>query len=207
MAVAQQFTPQGRVLDLREYGHGNVNDTFLVTVEGAAEPHFILQRLNLRVFPRPELVMGNLRHRERPRGPASGSWRPSGAGRRFEVPRVLPTREGRDHVIDAGGSFWRALSFIEAAETFDTIRDIGHAREVGYALGRFHSLLSDLPPTSLADTLPGFHVTPGYLRHYDEVLEKQGARQSPEVDYGLQFISDAPGLGPRPGGGPAQGKL
>ena len=61
VGVAEQFTPQGRVLDLREYGHGNVNDTFLVTVEGAAEPHFILQRLNLRVFRRPELVMGNLR--------------------------------------------------------------------------------------------------------------------------------------------------
>ena len=34
VGVAEQFTPQGRVLDLREYGHGNVNDTFLVTVDG-----------------------------------------------------------------------------------------------------------------------------------------------------------------------------
>ena len=61
IGVAGQFTLQGRVLDLREYGTGNVNDTFLVTVAGAAEPHFILQRLNLHVFRRPELVMGNLR--------------------------------------------------------------------------------------------------------------------------------------------------
>ena len=60
VGVAEQFAPPGRVLDIREYGHGNVNDTFLVTVEGAAEPHFILQRLNLHVFRRPELVMGNL---------------------------------------------------------------------------------------------------------------------------------------------------
>ena len=145
VGVAEQFTPQGRVLDLREYGHGNVNDTFLVTVEGAAEPHFILQRLNLHVFRRPELVMGNLRivsdHVARRLALA-----PLSRGRRFEVPRVLLTREGRDHVIDPGGSFWRALSFIDAAETFDTIKDTGHAREVGYALGMFHSLLSDLAP-------------------------------------------------------------
>ena len=86
------------------------------------------------------------------------------------MPRVFLTREGRDHVIDSGGAFWRALSFIEAAQTFDTIKDTGHAQEVGYALGRFHSLLSDLPPDRLADTLPGFHITPGYLGHYDEVL-------------------------------------
>ena len=124
VAVAQQFIPQGRVLDLREYGHGNVNDTFLVTLAGRREPHFILQRLNLKVFRRPELVMANLRtvseHVRRRLAQA-----PLTAGRRFEVPRVLLTRDGRDHFIDSGGSFWRALSFIEAAETFDTIKDPG----------------------------------------------------------------------------------
>ena len=187
MAVAQQFIPQGQVLDLREYGHGNVNDTFLVTVKGAAEPQFILQRLNLHVFRRPELVMGNLcivsDHVRRRLTLA-----PLGPGRRWEVPRVLLTREGRDHVIDPGGSFWRALSFIDAAETFDTVKDTGHAREVGYALGMFHTLLSDLSPDRLADTLPGFHITPGYLAHYDEVLERQGVRRSPEVNYGVRFV-------------------
>jgi Ser/Thr protein kinase RdoA (MazF antagonist) len=185
--ITRQFTPQGQVLDLREYGHGNVNDTFLVTVQGAAEPHFILQRLNPRVFRRPELVMGNLRivsnhvARRLARAPLRG-------GRRFELPRVLLTRDGRDHVIDPGGSFWRALSFIDAAETFDTIKDAGQAQEVGYALGMFHNLLSDLAPENLSDTLPGFHLTPGYLAHYDEVLERQGTRRSPEVNYALGFV-------------------
>jgi hypothetical protein len=189
VGAAEQFTPQGRVLDIREYGHGNVNDTFLVTVEGAAETHFILQRLNLRVFPRPELVMGNLRilsaHVARRLAET-----PQHGARRFELPRVLLTRNSRDHFIDPGGSFWRALSFIDAAETFDTIKDAGHAREVGYALGRFHSLLSDLPPEHLSDTLPGFHLTPGYLAHYDEVLERRGPRRSPEVNYGLHFVAE-----------------
>jgi Ser/Thr protein kinase RdoA (MazF antagonist) len=188
VVVAKQFTLQGRVREVREYGHGNVNDTFLVAVEGAAEPQFILQRLNLSVFRQPELVMGNLAtvsgHVNRRLAQA-----PLGAGRRFEVPRVLLTREGRDHLIDFGGSFWRALSFIDAAVTFDTIQDLGQAREVGSALGRFHSLLSDLPPGQLADTLPGFHVTPGYLRRYDEVLERQVASPSPELNYSFRFVA------------------
>ena len=206
VGVARQFTPQGQVLDLREYGSGNVNDTFLVTVEEGAEPHFILQRLNLHVFRRPELVMGNLRivsdHVARRLALASTS-----GGRRFEVPRVLLTRDGRDHVIDPGGSFWRALSFIDGAETFDTIKDLGHAQEVGSALGRFHSLLSDLDPGQLADTLPGFHVTPGYLRHYDEVLEGRGLSPSPEVNYGLQFISERRVFAPVLEKARVQGKL
>ena len=128
LAAAEEFTSPGRVLEIREYGNGNVNDTFLVTVTGAAKPYFILQRLNLNVFRRPELVMGNLGtvsdHVRRRLGLA-----PLGPGRRFEVPRVLLTREGRDHFLDPGGSFWRALSFIDAAETFDTVKDTGHARE------------------------------------------------------------------------------
>jgi len=183
LAVAEQFASSGRVLDLREYGNGNVNDTFLVTVAGAAQPHFILQRLNLTVFRRPELVMGNLGTVSEHVGRRLALAPPRG-GRRFEVPRVLLTREGRDHVIDPGGGFWRAISFIEAAETFDTMQDAGHAREVGYALGRFHTLLSDLSPDRLADTLPGFHVTPGYLAHYDEVLAKHGA--SPALGESLE---------------------
>jgi len=187
LAAAEQFTPQGRVLDIRAYGSGNVNDTFLVTLETPGEPHFILQRLNTRVFRQPELVMGNLRtvseHVQKRLAEASLE-----TGRRWEMPRVLLTRDGRDHLLDPEGSFWRALSFIDRAQTFDVIENVAQAREVGYALGRFHQLLSDLPPDRLADTLPGFHVTPGYLGHYDEVRAQPGAPSSPEVNYALQFI-------------------
>jgi len=70
------------------------------------------------------------------------------------------------------------------------IKNIDHASEVGYALGIFHNLLSDLPPDRLSDTLRGFHITPGYLQHYEEVLEKCNAGKSPEVNYCLQFVSE-----------------
>jgi Ser/Thr protein kinase RdoA (MazF antagonist) len=52
----------------------------------------------------------------------------------------------------------------------------------------FHTLLSDLPPDRLSDTLKGFHIAPFYLKHYEEVLEKYKGR-SPEVNYCLQFIN------------------
>ncbi len=59
---------------------------------------------------------------------------------------------------------------------------------MGYALGLFHHLLSDLPPGNLADTLPGFHVTPQYLAQFDAVLGQPDLPSSPEVAFGLQFI-------------------
>lgn len=189
LAVARRFEVRGRVLDLREYGHGNVNDTFLATLDSPEERHFILQRLNPRVFRRPELVMANL-------GACTEHVRqrlertPLSPGQRWEMPRALRTREGRDHLIDSGGSFWRALTFIDRAQSLETIGDLDHGREVGYALGRFQSLLSDLPADRLADTLPGFHVTPGYLRHYDQVLAQTSPAKSPEVNYCLRFVGE-----------------
>ncbi len=203
LAAAAQFAPGGRALRVEAYGRGNVHDTFLVTgggahpgdPEAAGAPHLILQRLNTRVFPRPELVMANLRtctqHLERRLAGVS-----PGPGRPWEVPRLLRTGDGRDHWRDPEGSFWRALSFIENARSLEVVQDLGHAREVGYALGLFQALLSDLDPASLADTLPGFHETPGYLKHFDEVLIRRGAGPAPEVAYGLRAIDRRRGWAP-----------
>ena len=186
-AVAGQFIQQGRVTDIREFGNGNINDTFLVTLNGAEKKQLVLQRVNTRVFRQPKRVMRNMRiatehlHQRLELSPLR-------TGRRWEVLRVLLTDDGNDHSIDADGSFWRAVSFIEDAESFDTITDSAHAQEVGYALGIFHTLLSDLPPEMLADTLEGFHITPRYLRHFDEVLAKNPAGKSPEIQYCVQFV-------------------
>jgi Ser/Thr protein kinase RdoA (MazF antagonist) len=188
-AAAEQFGSKGKVAGAREYGSGHVHDTFLVTVESDGEEHFILQRINTRVFRQPEQVMRNIStvtghiHRRLRRSPIGGD-------HRWVALRVLPAQDERDHWIDPCGAFWRAMSFIDGAQSFDTIQDEGHAREVGYALGMFHSFIGDLPMEDLADTLLGFHVTPLYLRHYDRVLEKRRAGLSPELGYAMRFVSE-----------------
>ncbi len=185
--VAEQFKQQGLIIDIREFGNGNINNTFLVTLDDSEQKDFILQRINTQVFHEPGLVMLNMRvcieHIRRHLQKC-----PLGADRRWEIPDVLLTQDGRDHWLDSGGSFWRAISFIEGSQTFDTIKDISHAKEVGYALGIFHTLLSDLPATSLSDTLKGFHITPFYLLRYDSVLAKFAAAKSPEVNYCIKFV-------------------
>jgi Ser/Thr protein kinase RdoA (MazF antagonist) len=190
-AIAEQFVLDGKVIDVREFGNGNINNTFLVTLDPVAgeKKHFILQRVNTQVFRQPNLVMRNMRiateHVRDRLGRA-----PFGEGRRWEVPRVLLARDGLDHWLDPDGSFWRAITFVEGSQAFNTIRDIDQAKEVGYALGMFHTLLSDLSPERLGDTLEGFHITPLYLRHYDEIRVKYSVRKSPEVDYCSQFITE-----------------
>ena len=42
--IAHQFQPDAQITDIQQYGSGNINSTFLVTVDFL--PPFILQRQN-----------------------------------------------------------------------------------------------------------------------------------------------------------------
>ena len=118
---------------------------------------------------------------------------------RWLMPEVLFTKEQQNYYLADDGSFWRALSFIDNSQSFDTIQDLDHAQEIGYGLGMFHYLLDDLPTEELADTLKGFHITPGYLRHYQQLVKKVTIESkkttfSSEINYCHKFISDRPNL-------------
>jgi hypothetical protein len=183
--VAQQFAPYTRVLAVHEFGNGNINDTYLVSIDAALpeERQFVLQRINTQVFKQPKLIMQNMRafteHMRR---------RATEEGHRWEMPRVIPACDGQDFYIDPQGNFWRAISYVHNTQSFETIKDTQLAREVGYALGTFQYLISDLSVDKLADTLEGFHVMPRYLQSYDRVSSTNGHRSGAEVRYCLKFV-------------------
>ena len=189
-AIAGRFHPRERITAIRSLGSGNVNDTFLVTHQGhrpsGPAGSFVLQRLNTRVFERPELVMRNLvalgDHVQRRLASPPEELR----GRRWEVPQVVRCRQD-GHWVEQDGEFWRSITYIGAATTTDVILNRDHAREVGYGLGMFHNLISDLPTEDLADTLENFHVTPAYLNRYDIVSKSRFTRDD-AVDSACAFI-------------------
>ena len=190
IAVAQQFRLPGAVLHLGPYGGGNVNDTYLVVLDSRPE-RYLLQRLNPAVFAAPRLLMANLRrvlaHM------ADRLCRECG-GRRWELPDVVPLRAGGALFVDADGACWRLLRFIEQTRVCETVTNHAQALQVGCGLGRFHRLVSDLPPAELHDTLPGFHVTPTYLAQYDALIA--GGRGEKENDFCRRFIEARRDLAP-----------
>ena len=186
--IASRFQPasDAAVKRTEPYGSGNINDTYLVHLDSTSGARFILQRINQKVFPYPKLIMINLRAvmdhiAAKTVGPGL---------RRWELPDVVPTRDGQDYVIDGQGDFWRAITFIEGAKTYPKINDASHAGEAGYALGTFQRLISDLDVQMLHDTLPGFHIIPHYLSQFDDALREPAIDlNSPEVRYGTEFIA------------------
>jgi len=182
-SIANEFYTQGQIVQVKEFGNGNINDTYLVTTDSNGENQFVLQRINTHVFNQPKLIMQNMRaftehirkrvHKEK---------------HYWEIPRVLPAKDGQDFHFDNEGNFWRAISYVNNARSFDTILDTDHAREVGHALGTFQYLISDLPIDQLADTLEGFHVTPRYLQNFDKAFSQNGHKSSAEVKHCIHFI-------------------
>jgi Ser/Thr protein kinase RdoA (MazF antagonist) len=194
--IADQFVHQGHITHIQAFGNGNINDTFLVSLDDPSQTRFVLQRINTQVFQHPQRVMQNMstycRHvRQR----LQQQTHP--LDRRWEVPHVILTRGGQDHweVAQANqpSQFWRAISFIEGSESFDTLHDTAHAQEIGYALGMFHNLISDLPPAQLSDTLVGYHITPQYLAQYQQVLAQASGQSlgqaNPDVQFCLEFVA------------------
>ena len=199
IAIAKKFTwqlapqcqPQHQIANVQSFGSGNINDTFLVSWQEIEAKSFILQRINTNVFSEPKLVMQNMRiYADHVRD----RLKKEPLDRRWEVPQILLTKQGLDYWQTENGEFWRSLSFIAGSQSFDAIASTTQAQEVGYALGTFHHLVSDLVPERLADTLEGFHITPRYLRQYEEVVAKHEAKRSPELNYCLQFVDDRKGL-------------
>jgi Ser/Thr protein kinase RdoA (MazF antagonist) len=157
------FLPELEIAGLEPLGDGNVNDTWLiVSVPGEK---YVLQRLNPFVFPDPGLVQDNLcivtRHLQ-------GRLKQVNAD--FTVLQVISNKDKAHSYIDHEGACWRLLSYIDDAQSLNTVSAADQAREIGRTLGLFHQLTSSLPPSSLDDPLPGFHNTPLYLKQYDMLL-------------------------------------
>ncbi len=187
--VAEQFSPTGRIQTVQEYGNGNINDTYLVTIDEKRDEYFVLQRINTHVFNQPELIIQNLRtytehidsQKHLPRETQAHRW---------EVPRIWSTRHGKDFYKSSDGSFWRAITFVNHSKSYDTVLNDRHAWEAGYALGRFQSLVSDLSTERMFDTLEGFHITPHYLAHYDQIRKVTTVSEpAPEIERCHQVIS------------------
>ena len=179
-AAALRFVRPGTEVRTERLGEGNINDTYLAHGPGAS---FVLQRINGHVFPRPELVAENFATVTAHLGRRDRSLCPH-----WQDIRLIPTMDGQSFFRDGQGDVWRAQSYIDKTTTFSCIDTPQRAREVGWAVGTFHSLVADLPPADLYETLPGFHVLAVYLNHFDRVRNLRPVPSSLELRHCLGIV-------------------
>lgn len=158
-------------------GGGNINDTFLAIFRNTfEEQQVILQRINSNVFVEPAKIMANL-HTITAHSHSKLAKELDDSDRVWQMPKIIPTQDGKDFFVADDGSSWRVITKIPSATAFSNAQGPEHASECGAVLAHFHNLLSDLDISSLHDPLPGFHVTPLYLKKYDETILTEAGQQ------------------------------
>lgn len=146
LPIIQWFQRDTQAVAIDVLGAGQINDTYLVTtVQG---PAFVLQRLNTRVFPRPEAVMHNIdliaRHLV-----------DNGYPLLVAVPACNAAGISLYHSASMG--YWRMFPYFD--KTYAPLRadHPDEAYEAAWAFGTFVRNLSDLQPQLLEITIPHFH--------------------------------------------------
>ncbi|MBI3775879.1 MAG: aminoglycoside phosphotransferase family protein [Gammaproteobacteria bacterium] len=185
--IARQFDFGAPLREVRTHGGGLINDTFLATLDTTPPRRAILQRINSKVFPQPQQIMQNLRvllnHAQHSVSQSSAS---------LQIPSLYLTFSNQDFVRDADGDYWRALQFITNTRALDRLANPTQARNVGRALGGFHTLLNALPVQQLHTTLPGFHIAPNYLAHFDAISTR--AAVDADAATACEFVATHRGL-------------
>lgn len=185
--AVSKFCVQGKPADLRRYGNGHINDTFLLCTEedGGNGHRYILQRMNTNVFKNPEGLMRNvsgvtafLRKRILQEGGDPDR----------ETLTLVKTMEGLDHYVDSIGSWWRMYLFIEDATSYDVVEKEEDFYQSAKAFGHFQRLLDGYPVEKLIETIPDFHNTPKRFEAFCKAVQENVCGRAGEVQEEIAFV-------------------
>jgi hypothetical protein len=185
--IVGRFDVPGRYLDGARYGNGHINDTFACRwqTEGGIV-RYILQRVNRRVFAKPQELMDNIERVTQHLRWKLGAI--SGADPDRDCLTLIPTRAGENCYRDEEGDYWRAYKFIEDTDAFDVCTSPMQAYEAARAFGRFQYLLADLPAGPLHETIPFFHHTPRRFQAFEEALKENRSGRAGTVEEEVEYV-------------------
>jgi Phosphotransferase enzyme family len=186
-AAAQAFAIDGELASAAPYGSGHINDSYrAVFLRNGSPSHYILQRINRRIFKNPVALMENI---ERVTSHLAGKVADH-PDRDRRVLRLIPTRAGGVLHVDGLGDYWRAYVFVDRATTYNSVQSADQAYQAAKAFGDFQRMLADLPAPRLHDTIPDFHHTPSRFAALQQAIAADSAARvavaAPEIDFALQ---------------------
>ena len=187
--IAGLFATKGHFISAREYGDGHINDTFLLTYQSPeGQNEYVLQRINKNIFTDSEGLMANMIA-------ITGYIREivvkEGGDPLREVLTIVPTRDGKSHVVDEEGYCWRTTLLVRDVFSYSVVVDGDQLCETGRAFGRFVKLLDGFDASSLKETIPDFHNTKKRFETFRRAMEedKWGRREDalPEIEFVLRY--------------------
>lgn len=179
--VLKQYEIAGDLCDMTQLVNGHINDTFQVCLDDNGDKRqYILQRINDYVFKNPALVMDNIRE-------ISQYLENRLSCDDCSIISFINNRAGRNHTVCDGGT-WRLCPYIDNSVAYEQVENSQVLVSAGYAFGRFQALLAEMPIDRLAETIPGFHYTPGRLQQLFEAARRDPQGRAGSVARELDFF-------------------
>ena len=152
--IAGKFEIEGKIISVRPFGNGHINDTFLIETE-ENQPKYILQRKNHLIFKDVPAMMENIdrvcKHIEKKLREANDPKLEK------KILRHICAEDKKLYYKDENGNFWAVLNFVANSKSVEMIEKPEMAEVAGIAFGRFQKQLADLPGAPLSETIKDFH--------------------------------------------------
>lgn len=183
--IIEKFSVAGELISCERYGEGHINDTFKVTMDDCGrEVHYILQRINNRLFPDVERLMHNI---ELVTEFCRKSVTERGGDPMRECLTLIRTKDGASYICE-NGDYFRMYVFIEGATTYQSVRDPRDFYESAVAFGNFANLLAKFDASQLYEVLPDFHNTKVRYENFLRAVEKDVCGRAKEVRGEIDWV-------------------
>ena len=184
-SIVTKFCMDGTFSACERYGEGHINDTFKVTMtEDGKETHYILQRINNRLFPDVAKLMHNI-------GLVTAFCRRSvlahGGDPMRECLTLIRTKDGQTY-YHGGENYFRMYVFIENATSYQSVRAPRDFYESAVAFGNFANLLADFDASQLYEVLPNFHNTRIRYENFETAVQKDACGRAKEVEREIAWV-------------------
>jgi Ser/Thr protein kinase RdoA (MazF antagonist) len=183
--IVSQFKIQGKIVTVRPFGSGHINDTYRVITETGN--NYLLQKINHFVFKDVPGLINNifnvtLHLKEKLKAIHGGN-------PEKQVLTLIENNENGYFFEDAGGSYWRVFIFLNNTKSYDQVLTEKQAFEGGKAFGRFQAMLADMDTSLVIDTIPNFHNIESRLANLDKAIAADPAHRLSKVSAEIEFIN------------------
>ncbi|MDR2742859.1 MAG: aminoglycoside phosphotransferase family protein [Treponema sp.] len=187
--VLSRFAIYGEFESAESFGSGHINNTYRSRWNQAGvRVRYTHQRINEKVFARPNEVMENI---ERVTRHIAEKLEQEGADDRSRRALfVVPSRDGKPWVRDAKGGWWRTYLFIEGTHSLEVARSPDEARILGKSVGRFQKQLADLAEPRLHETIPDFHDMEKRYARFHGAVSKDACSRAKDVGPEIAFMRE-----------------
>jgi thiamine kinase-like enzyme len=168
--LSQYLDKEGANIQFKTLTSGHINKTVEATLSYPTHKmHYILQRINTDIFPKPQDIMENIetvaRHLEAQNYP-----RP--------ILKCMPLLENNGFLVEndsklenTEGGTWRVVYAIENSFSILTVDNLEQAYDAAFAFGEYGRYLSDLDVSKIHTIIPRFHDADLRIEQFKNALK------------------------------------